>query len=93
MGNTAVGSEYRTYNGDGSTYSVVAPVASEDVSTVVSSVSYSDDTIVTCLSCHRAHGSDYADLLRWDYSGMVAGTTGTTAGTGCFLCHTAKDGA
>ncbi|RLB81583.1 MAG: hypothetical protein DRH17_08570 [Deltaproteobacteria bacterium] len=93
MGNTAVGSEYRTYNGDGSTYSVVAPVASVDVGTVVSSVTYSDDTIVTCLSCHRAHGSDYADLLRWDYSGMVAGTTGTTAGTGCFLCHTAKDGA
>jgi predicted CXXCH cytochrome family protein len=49
--------------------------------------------IVTCLSCHFAHGSDQPDLLRWDYDGMSAGTT--TVGevnTGCFKCHTTKDG-
>jgi len=86
MGNTAVGSEYRSYNTDG-TYSVVAPVASVDVSTVVSSVTFSDDTIVTCISCHRAHGSDYYKLMRWDYKN----TTLSTALYGCNVCHTRKN--
>jgi predicted CXXCH cytochrome family protein len=48
--------------------------------------------IVLCLSCHRAHGSAHDDLLRWDYAGMQAGTTGAEAGSGCFICHTTKDG-
>ncbi len=39
---------------------------------------------VSCLSCHRAHGSPYDDLLRFAYSGMIAG--GTTD-TGCLNCH------
>ena len=48
---------------------------------------------VLCLSCHYAHGGDHADLLRWDYSTMDAGTEDTAAaGTGCFRCHTEKDG-
>ncbi len=51
-----------------------------------------DEAIVMCLSCHRPHGSAYKDLLRWDYVNMVAGTTGGSAGTGCFTCHTGKDG-
>ncbi|BCA79359.1 cytochrome c3 family protein [Desulfuromonas sp. AOP6] len=49
--------------------------------------------VVTCLSCHRAHGSDQPDLLRWAYTDMVAGTSDAAiAGTGCFYCHTTKDG-
>ncbi|MEW6217988.1 MAG: cytochrome c3 family protein [Thermodesulfobacteriota bacterium] len=36
--------------------------------------------VVMCLSCHRAHGSPYQDLLRWDLASPVAGT-------GCLLCH------
>lgn len=47
---------------------------------------------VMCLSCHRAHASRYPDMLRWDYGGMIAGATGSVAGTGCFQCHTLKDG-
>jgi len=45
--------------------------------------------LVMCLSCHRAHGSPNDDLLRWDYSGMVAGSG--TSDTGCFKCHTLKN--
>ncbi len=33
--------------------------------------------MVMCLSCHRAHGSPYPKMLRWDLSG-------------CFKCHTKK---
>jgi len=40
-----------------------------------------------CLSCHVAHGSPYADMLRWDYGTMVAGGGGSG---GCFTCHTQK---
>lgn len=43
--------------------------------------------IVLCVSCHRAHGSPYADALRWDYSTMQVGTGVTN---GCMNCHTAK---
>jgi len=95
MGNTASSSEYRSYVGaDGSTaaqYNIVAPVASADVSTVKSTVSFNDDTIVMCLSCHRAHGTPYDDILRWDYSKMNAGNGGNFANKGCFACHTTKD--
>lgn len=43
---------------------------------------------VMCLSCHRAHGSPYPDMLRFDYN-MEAG--GGTSTDGCFKCHTNKD--
>ncbi len=45
--------------------------------------------LVMCLSCHVAHGSDNAGMLRFDYADMVAG--GGTNTTGCFACHTTKD--
>lgn len=41
-----------------------------------------------CVSCHRAHGSDYSDLLRFDYSSMSAGDS--TNDGGCETCHTAQ---
>ena len=44
--------------------------------------------VVTCLSCHAAHATDYPDLLKWDYAAMVAGGGGSG---GCFICHTTKD--
>lgn len=68
-------------------YSPQAPVAWTNPSSPTRATA-----VVMCLSCHRAHGSPEPDLLRWTYSGMVANTTGTTAGTGCFTCHTTKDG-
>ncbi len=39
---------------------------------------------VMCLSCHRAHGSNQPDILRFDYSTMEA-SGGATAG--CLGCH------
>jgi len=90
MGNTASGSEYRSYGGTSHTYDFIAPVASSDVSSVVSTVfSSTDDAIVMCLSCHRAHGSPYDDILRWNYSYMSAGSG--YGDKGCFACHTTKD--
>lgn len=40
---------------------------------------------VMCLSCHRAHGSAYADIIEWDQSTVLAG--GNTRNTGCENCH------
>jgi predicted CXXCH cytochrome family protein len=44
--------------------------------------------LVTCLSCHRAHGSAQSDLLRFDYSTMNAGNSVDNGG--CETCHTAQ---
>ena len=85
MGNTATSSEYRDYGGSGvNSYQVAVPVASADVSHIRSVVSFSDDTIVTCISCHRAHGSPWYKAMRWDYAG-------NPMGGGCASCHTSKD--
>ncbi len=89
MANTGGTSEYRSYGGAGNPYVVSAPVASDDVSAVKNAITFTgDDAIVTCISCHRAHGSSYSDLLRWDYSAVSAGTGGSGA---CFECHTTKN--
>lgn len=87
-----------------SPYSPIAPVAADmslvDENTGAGTMVVSDllappagltgkVAIVTCISCHRAHGSEYADLLRWDYANISAG--GGTSNTGCFICHTTKD--
>ena len=82
--------EYAAYT----TYSPEAPVARPDLDgwTIPSSTVTPDGAtdMVMCLSCHRAHGSPYDDMLRWDYDGQVAGGGGDD-GTGCFTCHTTKD--
>ncbi len=73
-------------------YNFVAPLASADVTTVISNpFTGTENDVVTCLSCHRAHGSAHDDLLRWDYAEMVAGTTTGFDNKGCFACHTTKD--
>lgn len=89
--------EYQFYNGGtgaANPYSVVAPVASTDVTAIKSTVFVSDgDAIVTCVSCHRAHGSENDDLMRWAYntsdSLMKAGSG--AGNVGCFICHTTKN--
>ena len=53
-------------------------------------LSASGDAIVLCISCHRAHGSPYADLLRWDYSQCQASSSPQSSACGCFACHTSK---
>jgi len=90
--------EYRLYNTQDGTnigpYNPQAPVARPVLTgyTGPSSTVTPGTDQVFCLSCHRPHGTPYKDILRWDYDGMIAGTTGTTARTGCFICHTSKDG-
>ena len=74
------------------TYDPGVPVArpSLDGWTVSSDQVNIGTDLVMCLSCHVSHGSPYDDLLRWDYNAMVAGVGVNT--TGCFACHTTKDG-
>lgn len=82
---------------DGYTYSVAVPVATADPAAAKLtgddsklSANVAGQAIVMCLSCHRAHGSEFNDILRWDYSTISAG--GGSSTTGCFKCHTTKDG-
>jgi len=84
--------EYASYT----VYNVDAPVSRRTLPDVPSSVvtpgtdawNRGEDHVF-CLSCHKAHGSDYPDILRWDYAAIVAG--GGHSGDGCFICHTTKD--
>jgi hypothetical protein len=83
--------EYTNYT----SYKTIAPVARPTLAGWVPgdapTVTPGTD-LVMCLSCHRAHGSPYNDMLRWDYeAGTVAGGGGISDGTGCFVCHTEKD--
>jgi hypothetical protein len=73
------------------TYNPQVPVARHDLSgwTGPSATVTINDDLVMCLSCHRPHGTPYPDMLRWDYDGMVAGSTGASGG--CFVCHTQKN--
>jgi len=66
------------------TYSTEAPMGYTNVSAPTRATA-----TVTCISCHRAHGSPYPDMLRWNYNGMNAGGGGSD--TGCFTCHTQKN--
>ena len=75
--------EYTAYTA----YSTEAPVARQSIAdgtTTASGTVTPGTDIVMCLSCHRAHASQYPDALRWDYSNM-------SAGRGCYICHTQKD--
>ncbi len=68
------------------TYSVETPVARVNIPNAVSnSVDPSNATdVVMCLSCHAAHGTNYDDILRFDYTTLADGT-------GCIRCHTSKE--
>ena len=87
---TGLGGEFASYNTDGSTYSVVAPLASSTVTSVISSgvLTGGGKAIVMCLSCHRAHGTPYGSMLRWDYKGWPENGL---ASNGCDICHTTKN--
>ncbi len=49
----------------------------------------STDRKATCLSCHRAHGTENDDLLRWAYTTQDAGST---TAYGCLGCHDKQRG-
>lgn len=76
--------EYQAYT----TYSIEAPAGRTTVPSSASSVVTPGTDAVTCLSCHMSHASPYPDMLRWDYTTMVAGGGGTG---GCFTCHSQKN--
>ncbi|OGW36947.1 MAG: hypothetical protein A2Y97_12675 [Nitrospirae bacterium RBG_13_39_12] len=78
------GSEYQAYI----TYSLEAPVAFKEPTGGETEVDL--NSVIMCLSCHRAHASPYPDILRWDYNNMFA--RNGVAGTGCLTCHTRKGG-
>ncbi len=82
---SASGAGYSAYT----TYNVTAPVGAINPDTTTSVITPNSNDIVTCISCHRAHGTNHADLLRWDYSACNAGSA--NASCGCFACHTNKD--
>ncbi len=84
--------EYKYYNGGtgtGNPYSVVSPVATADTTTTlnITVFSKSNDAIVMCLSCHRAHGTPNDAILRWNYKKWP----GTDGYNGCAICHTTKN--
>ncbi len=76
-------------------YDSYDPTASYDATVPVAYTDPSSPTrataVVMCLSCHGVHGTNYPDILRWDYSLMNAGAGGAASGTGCFKCHSDKD--
>ena len=81
-------SEVAGYGGVNHDYDVTAPVASDDMTQGVQATVFdnANDAIITCLSCHRAHGSPYAASLRWDYASWPGGGY-----YGCGQCHTNKN--
>lgn len=79
--------EYTAYT----TYNPTAPVARPDLSGYSGPNSVVNPGVdqVMCLSCHRPHGTDQPDLLRWEYDTMIA--NGDPNSSGCFICHSTKD--
>lgn len=55
---------------------------------IANEVPRGDGNEVMCISCHAAHGTDAADLLRFSYNANSAGDA--SVGTGCETCHNAK---
>ncbi|MCD6254979.1 MAG: hypothetical protein J7J44_01735, partial [Deltaproteobacteria bacterium] len=83
--------EYADYT----TYNPLAPIARPESTltgmTAASSTVTPGEDQVSCLSCHRAHGSPYPDMLRWDYENECkAGSSSSKCG--CYVCHTKKGG-
>ena len=82
--------EYANAGGASHLYDPLTPVARPNVNNSSSGIINVGIDMVTCLSCHRPHGSPYPDMLRWDYIQQIAGGGGDN-GKGCFFCHTTKD--
>jgi predicted CXXCH cytochrome family protein len=47
------------------------------------------EAVVMCLTCHRAHGSQYPNMLRWDYKNWPPGDPLNPPG--CIVCHSTKN--
>ncbi len=77
--------EYAGYT----SYSVEAPVGRTTVPDSPSNTVTPGTDVITCLSCHAAHATNYPDLLKWDYDNMIVADP--TKSGGCFTCHTQKN--
>jgi len=80
----AIGDTGYTLDGDDYKHN---PVGYEDATFQLTS-----GRMATCLSCHRAHGTENADLLRWDYLTQLAGQESEESQVtyGCLGCHDAQ---
>jgi predicted CXXCH cytochrome family protein len=92
MARAETSTEYSGYNGGtgtNNTYSVVSPVATANIGTNLNITVFSqqNDAIVMCLSCHRAHGTPFGSILRWNYKKWP----GNDGYNGCAICHTTKN--
>ena len=80
------------------TYDPNIPVAfsTNNTANTTTSTVGSGSNIIMCLSCHRAHGSPYYKLMRWNIKGttLLSSPTpnpATDALYGCSKCHKGKD--
>jgi len=96
MSDSISSTEYQNYNLTAPAspgprnYSLVAPLATTQKENSAQSLVLTgtgQDAIVTCISCHRAHGSRWPAAMRWNYRGWP----GSTGYDGCSICHTTKD--
>ena len=76
-------------------YNPMVPVARQNVSSTdanFSSINRGSD-LISCISCHRPHGSPYPSMLRWGYRSWpgIDSHTGQPAVNGCAVCHTVKN--
>jgi hypothetical protein len=80
---------------DFTTYTPMVPVARQNVTAADANSSSvnKDSDVVSCISCHRPHGSPYPAMLRWAYRDWpgIDSYTGQPALNGCAVCHTSKD--
>jgi len=76
------------------TYDPMAPVARENVGPEDENFSQilQGSDLVSCISCHRPHGSPYPAMLRWPYRDWpgIDEHTQQPAMNGCGICHTDK---
>lgn len=79
--------EYANYNAGTKTYNNLAPVAQTSPGLTTNYTVVPGSDTVMCLSCHRAHSSQYYKILRWD----VKSSSLATAMSGCNVCHTSKN--
>jgi len=77
------------------TYNPLVPVARQNVNPEDAgfSVINRGSDMVSCISCHRAHGSPYPAMLRWGYRDWpgIDSHTLQPAVNGCAFCHTSKN--
>ena len=99
MSDSVSSKEYLDYNfkvmgttGGQRYYNVVAPLSTAVKNTTPQEFVFTgsnNDAIVMCISCHRAHGSEFHSALRWNYRDWPS--SASKSYDGCSICHATKD--